>query len=115
MDRGGASDGSNQSLHRHDRAVTDASYTNILVPTDGSDLALRPLKEPFTLAALTGGNDPRTLRRGHTKVAELTTDSGFDDVSFDTDVDCCSHWSLQDTFQGRRDRTTCFSETGSEC
>lgn len=88
MDSGGASDGSNQSLHRHgDRTVTDASYTSILVPTDGSDLALRALKEAFTLADLTGATIHVLYVVDDTKVAELATDSGFDDVSFDTDVD----------------------------
>ena len=70
-----------------DRTMTDTAYTSILVPTDGSDLALRALEEAFALADLSGATIHVLYVVDDTKVAELVTDSRFDDVSFDTDVD----------------------------
>jgi len=67
--------------------MTDATYTRILVPTDGSDLALRALGEAFTLAELSGATIHVLYVVDDTKVAELAMDSGVEDVSFDADVD----------------------------
>lgn len=67
--------------------MTDSAYARILVPTDGSDLALRELKEAVTLADLTGATIHVLYVVDDTKIAELATDSGLDDVRFDADVD----------------------------
>lgn len=68
-------------------AVTDRAYASVLVPTDGSDLALRALREALTVADLCGATIHVLYVVDETTVAELATDSGLDDVSFDTDVD----------------------------
>lgn len=67
--------------------MTDAAYTSIVVPTDGSRLALRALKEAFGLANLTGATIHVLYVVDDTKIAGLATDSGLDDVSLDADFD----------------------------
>ncbi len=70
---------------RADEAAS-AAYADILVPTDGSDLALRALEEALSLAALTGATIHVVYVVDDASVAELATDAGFDEVSFDADV-----------------------------
>lgn len=68
-------------------SATPDAYTSILVPTDGSDLALRALREAFTLSELSGARIHVLYVVDDAKVAGLATDSGLDDVSFDAEVD----------------------------
>ncbi|MFB6160931.1 MAG: universal stress protein [Haloferacaceae archaeon] len=68
-------------------AVTDAGYRNVLVPTDGSDLALRALDEALALAELSGATIHVLYVVDDAKVAELAAGTGVDDVSIDGDVD----------------------------
>lgn len=66
--------------------MTD-TYANILVPTDGSDLALRALDEALTIAGFTNATIHVLYVVDDTTIAELATNAGLDDVSFDSDVD----------------------------
>lgn len=67
--------------------MTEEGYRNILVPTDGSDLALRALDEALTLAELSGATVHVLYVVDEAKVAELAAGTGIDDVSLDGDVD----------------------------
>jgi len=67
--------------------MTDSGYRNILVPTDGSDLALQALGEALTLAELSDATIHVLYVVDDTKVAELASGSGIDDVSVDGDID----------------------------
>ena len=69
-----------------DRPGGDAPYDAILVPTDGSDLALRALDEALALAGLTGATIHVVYVVDDASVAELAVDSNVDEVSFDADV-----------------------------
>ena len=69
-----------------DRPGDDAPYDAILVPTDGSDLALRALDEALALAVLTGATIHVVYVVDDASVAELAVDSNVDEVSFDADV-----------------------------
>ncbi|MFB6150416.1 MAG: universal stress protein [Haloarculaceae archaeon] len=66
--------------------MTDAAYSEILVPTDGSDLALRALDEALRV----GGTGDATIHVLYVvddaTVAEVTRSSGVDDVSVGPDV-----------------------------
>ncbi|MFB6141085.1 MAG: universal stress protein [Halosimplex sp.] len=63
------------------------SYSDVLVPTDGSGLAVRALDEALTVAALADANVHVLYVVDDAAIAELATDTGVDDVSFDADVD----------------------------
>jgi len=67
--------------------VNDSGYRNILVPTDGSDLALAALSEALTLAELSDATVHVLYVVDDAKVAELASGSGVDDVTMDGDVD----------------------------
>jgi len=67
--------------------MTGTEYRNILVPTDGSDLAQQALGEALTLAELTDATIHVLYVVDDAKVAELATGIGLDDVSMDGDVD----------------------------
>jgi len=67
--------------------MTGSGYRNILVPTDGSDLALEALSEALTLAELGGARIHVLYVVDDAKVAELASGTGIDDVSIDGDVD----------------------------
>lgn len=67
--------------------MTDSGYQNILVPTDGSDLALEALREALTLAELSGATIHVLYVVDDAKIAELASGTGVDDVSIDGDVD----------------------------
>lgn len=67
--------------------MTDPSYSNILIPTDGSELAQRALEEALTIARLTDATIHVLFVVDDAKIAELASDSGVDTVTFDADVD----------------------------
>lgn len=67
--------------------MTDSSYSNILIPTDGSDLAQRALEEALTIASLTDATIHVLFVVDDAKIAELASESGMDTVTFDGDVD----------------------------
>lgn len=67
--------------------MTGSEYRNILVPTDGSDLALEALREALTLAELSDSTVHVLYVVDDAKIAELATGTGIDDVSIDGDVD----------------------------
>jgi nucleotide-binding universal stress UspA family protein len=67
--------------------MTGSGYRNILVPTDGSDLALQALGEALTLAELSDATIHALYVVDDGKVAELASGSGIDDVSVDGDID----------------------------
>lgn len=67
--------------------MTGSGYRNILIPTDGSDLALEALSEALTLAELSDATIHVLYVVDDAKVAELVTGIGIDDVSIDGDVD----------------------------
>ncbi|MFB6156052.1 MAG: universal stress protein [Haloferacaceae archaeon] len=69
-----------------DGTTAHSPYANILVPTDGSDLALEALEEALALAELSGGTIHVLYVVDDSTIAELATDTGLDDVSFDADV-----------------------------
>ncbi|MEA5389285.1 universal stress protein [Haloarculaceae archaeon H-GB11] len=67
--------------------MTESGYQNILLPTDGSDLALEALRESLTLAELSGATIHVLYVVDDAKIAELASGTGIDDVSLDGDVD----------------------------
>jgi len=67
--------------------MTGSGYRNILVPTDGSDLALDALSEALELAELSDATIHVLYVVDDAKIAELATGTGIDDVSLDGDVD----------------------------
>lgn len=66
--------------------MTDSAYSNVLVPTDGSELAQRALEEALTIASLTDATIHVLFVVDDAKVAELASDAGTDTVTFDADV-----------------------------
>jgi nucleotide-binding universal stress UspA family protein len=66
--------------------MSDSAYTHILVPTDGSDRALRALEEAVTIGGLANATIHVLYVVDDATIAELATDAGLDDVSFDADV-----------------------------
>lgn len=66
--------------------MTDG-YANVLVPTDGSDLAVDALDEATTIAGLADATIHVLYVVDDAKIAELATDTGPGDISFDADVD----------------------------
>ncbi|WP_135662273.1 universal stress protein [Halorhabdus rudnickae] len=67
--------------------MTGPAYQKILVPTDGSDLALQALHEALTLAELSEATVHVLYVVDDAKVAELASGTGIDDVSIDGDID----------------------------
>ncbi|MFB6073867.1 MAG: universal stress protein [Haloarculaceae archaeon] len=67
--------------------MTDATYSNVLVPTDGSDLAERALEEALRIAGLTDATIHVLFVVDDAKIAELASECGTDTVTFDADVD----------------------------
>ncbi|MFB6189887.1 MAG: universal stress protein [Halapricum sp.] len=64
----------------------EGPYAKILVPTDGSDLALRALREALDVAELTGGTIHVLYVVDDATIAELATEPGTDEMSLDTDL-----------------------------
>jgi len=64
-----------------------SGYQNILVPTDGSDLALEALSEALTLAELSDARVHVLYVVDDAKVAELASGSSIDDVSIEDNID----------------------------
>ena len=69
-----------------DGTAGNVPYEDILVPTDGSGLAVRALDEALSLAGLTGATVHVVYVVDDAAVAELATASCVDEVSFDADV-----------------------------
>jgi len=67
--------------------MTDSAYSDILIPTDGSDLAQRALEEALTIAGLTDATIHVLFVVDDAKIAELASECGMDTVTFDADVD----------------------------
>jgi len=67
--------------------MIDSGYRNILVPTDGSDLALEALEEALTVAELSDATIHVLYVVDDAKIAELAGGTGIEDVSLDSDVD----------------------------
>ncbi|WP_323675885.1 universal stress protein [Halorubellus sp. PRR65] len=67
--------------------MTGSDYRNVLVPTDGSNLAVEALREALSLAELTDATIHVLYVVDDAKIAELASGTGIDDVSVDGDVD----------------------------